>query len=104
MQSFTTKQLRHHFSVDGSPYFLPGFTIDDIEQVGKLGELTGDDQLIEFRRLLAERAQGNLWAFWRMSPRQAIHKLDVAQLADLFHAWTGTGKTLGESLALPDSQ
>lgn len=104
MQNFSTKEIRHDFTVDGAPYFLPGVTIGDYEEVGKLASMETDEQIVAFRQLLATRAKTpNVWAFWRKHPRAAVSSLSPKQLTALFTAWTGFGKSVGESSSSPES-
>lgn len=104
MQNFSTKEIRHDFTVDGVPYFMPGVNVGDLEQVARLSELEGEAQIAEFRDFLAGRAKTpSPWAFWRRHPRRAVAALTPQQLSDLFKEWTGMGRSVGESSSSPAS-
>lgn len=103
MQNFSTKEVRHEFTVDGAPYYLPGIAIGDFEEMVQLGDMDMNDQIIGFRNWLGSRARKQSWFQFR-SPRSAVGKLSPAQCTDLFQAWIGFGKDAGESSASPDSQ
>lgn len=108
IQSFTTKDIRHDFTVDGVAYHLPGVTGADFEDVAKLSDLEPEQMVMSFRDILANRAhprRRSLLAFLRRekSARAAVRSLNPRQLTDLFNAWTGTGRSLGESSGSHDS-
>lgn len=99
MQTFSTKTVRHEFAVDDVVYYLPGVNVGDLEAISGLAGLEVEPQLVAFRELVASRVLcGRRW-FWQRSPRRAVAALTVNQLSELFTAWTGIGKTVGESSA-----
>lgn len=103
MQSFSTKEVRHEFSIDGAKYFIPGIAIGDFEEMVRIDALELEEQIIGFREMLAERARkASPWQ-WR-SGRSAVAKLSPSQCTELFRAWVGFGESTGESSASPDSQ
>jgi hypothetical protein len=103
MQTFNSADARHTFRVDGGVYFLPGFSIDDIEPLSALAELSPKEQAAGFREVLASRVACERGAFARFltgwkSPREAVEALSIQQASDLFKGWAAAAKvTPGES-------
>ena len=103
MQEFKSADARHTFKVDRGVYYLPGFSIEDIEPLSALAELPPAEQASGFRGVLADRVQCDRSPFLRLltgwkSPREAVDSLSVAQASDLFKGWAMSAKvTPGES-------
>ena len=99
MQEFSTKTIRHEFSIDGTVYWLPGVTVDDFEEVAKLATVDQVASIPVFRDLMLSRVRGGgIWgAFTR---RRAAGKLNITQLMQLFSDWTGM-KSGEASASLP---
>lgn len=107
MQTFSTKEVRHEFEIDGHPYWLAGVTVDDIEAIADLAALEETEQLKSFRNLLVARANPKRrtlvqWFAGVPSAGRAVRNLTIGQLSALFVAWSGFGlaATPGESSAL----
>jgi hypothetical protein len=108
LQTFNSADARHTFKVDGGVYFLPGFSIDDIEPLSALADLTPKEQAAGFREVLASRVaceRGALlrWLTGWKSPRAAVEALSIQQASDLFKGWAAAAKvTPGESSSSAD--
>jgi hypothetical protein len=108
MQTFDLADARHTFQVDRGVYYLPGFSIDDIEPLSALADLTPKEQAAGFREALASRAQCERGPFLRFlsgwkAPRDAVEALSIKQASDLFKEWAKAAKvTPGESSSSAD--
>lgn len=108
MQTFNLADARHTFQVDRGVYYLPGFSIEDIEPLSALAELPPKEQAAGFREVLASRVlceRGPVARFlsgWK-SPRDAVEALSIVQASDLFKEWAKAAKvTPGESSSSAD--
>ena len=105
MQEFTSAAGRHSFTFDGREYYLPTPTIEDVETIGALSDLSHTEQTNGMRDILVSKAVPVKLTFWeRLTGHDpapaAIHALGLPQSKKLFTAWLVSLRevSLGESL------
>jgi hypothetical protein len=109
VQSFSTSDSAHRFTVDGAGYRLSAIDAPDIEVIGRFADLKPQDAAVEMREFLAQRAVADRgpflrWLTGQKAPRAAVESLALAQTAELFKAWASGVGSPGESSSSADSQ
>lgn len=109
VQSFSTSDSAHKFTVDGAGYYIPAMDVPDVAVIGGFADVPPQEAAGLMREFLAERAKATRgpvlrWLTGQKSPRAAVKGLALAQTAELFKAWASGVGTPGESLSSADSQ
>lgn len=103
MQEFSSRDAIHEFKVDKGTYYLPAFSVEDVETVSNLAALSPKEQAAQFPKVIAARARCHRGALTRLllgwrAPEEAVASLSLAQASELFKGWAASaGAPLGES-------
>lgn len=92
-QSFSTADSRHHFSIDEKPYFLPGLSIDEWDEIEMVLGAPDSEKFAATKAFVLSKADTRT--------AKALGSLSISQFTSLFRGWIGLANgadvTPGES-------
>ena len=91
VQTFSTAEARHNFVIDEKPYFLPGLSVDDFDQLEPVLSGAPENRFSLTREFV--------FAHTDARTVKALRTLSIGQFTQLFRSWCGLdgSVTPGES-------